>query len=180
MCPHFPQSITVAMPRNASGLPNALRILWIRPAFWTWQKPSESSRKKTKSRDTRKAEQAFPQAPRHNAFFLPPLGLNIFGVQGTVCTSQGFSADHQPACKFMSPSIAVPESRRCRTRALECRNIAERFRVQSAREQMMKAASDYERMARDAEQREIAQGLSHLRALATNEYLDRWNGRKPG
>jgi hypothetical protein len=52
--------------------------------------------------------------------------------------------------------------------------------VQSAREQMMKAASDYERMARDAEQREIAQGLSHLRARATNEYLDRWNGRKPG
>lgn len=58
--------------------------------------------------------------------------------------------------------------------------MAERFRVQSAREQMMKAASDYERMARDAEQREIAQGLSHLRARATNEYLDRWNGRKPG
>ena len=78
----------------------------------------------------------------------------------------------------MSPSIAVPESRKCRTRALECRTMAERFRVQSTREQMLKAASDFERMAQDAEQREIAQGLSHLRALATNEYLDRWNGRK--
>jgi hypothetical protein len=45
--------------------------------------------------------------------------------------------------------------------------MAERLRVQMAREQMLKAASDYDRMARDAEQREIAQGLSHLRALAT-------------
>jgi hypothetical protein len=31
---------------------------------------------------------------------------------------------------------------------------------------MLKAAADYERMAREAEQREISQGLSHLRALA--------------
>jgi hypothetical protein len=58
--------------------------------------------------------------------------------------------------------------------------MAERLRVQIAREQMLKAASDYERMARDAEQREIAQGLSHLRALATNRYLARWSGRKSG
>ena len=40
------------------------------------------------------------------------------------------------------------------------------FRVHIARDQMLKAAADYERMARDAEQREIAQGLSYLRALA--------------
>jgi hypothetical protein len=30
---------------------------------------------------------------------------------------------------------------------------------------MLRVAADYERMARDAEQREIAQGLSYLRAL---------------
>jgi hypothetical protein len=51
--------------------------------------------------------------------------------------------------------------------------MAERLRVQAAREQMLKAASDFERMARDAEQREIAQGLSHLRTLA------RWGCDKP-
>lgn len=74
-------------------------------------------------------------------------------------------AKREPA---MSPTIAVPESRRCRTRAVECRTMAELFRVQIARDQMLKAAADYERMARDAEQREIAQGISYLRALATS------------
>jgi hypothetical protein len=62
-------------------------------------------------------------------------------------------------------SIAIPESRRCLERALECRTVAGRLRVQNARDQMLRVAADYERMARDAEQREIAQGLSHLRAL---------------
>jgi len=47
--------------------------------------------------------------------------------------------------------------------------MAERLRVQAAREQMLKAASDFERMAHDAEQREIEQGLSHLRALANGQ-----------
>ncbi|HUL87407.1 MAG TPA: hypothetical protein VLU23_04390 [Pseudolabrys sp.] len=42
--------------------------------------------------------------------------------------------------------------------------MAEQFRVHIARDQLLKAATDYERMARDAEQREIAQGLQ---ALAT-------------
>jgi hypothetical protein len=69
----------------------------------------------------------------------------------------------------MSLSIMVPESRRCRTRARECRLIAERLRVQAAREQMLKAASDFDRMAHDAEQREIEQGLSYLRALANGK-----------
>jgi hypothetical protein len=69
----------------------------------------------------------------------------------------------------MSLSIMVPESRRYRTRARECRSIAERLRVQAAREQMLKAASDFDRMAHDAEQREIEQGLSHLRALANGQ-----------
>jgi hypothetical protein len=66
-------------------------------------------------------------------------------------------------------SIAIPESRRCRQRALECRTVAGRLRVQNARDQMLKVAADYERMARDAEQREIAQGLSHLKALIVRQ-----------
>lgn len=63
----------------------------------------------------------------------------------------------------------MPESRRCRERALECRNVAGRLRVQNARDQMLRVAADYERMARDAEQREIAQGLSYLRALVVRQ-----------
>ena len=59
----------------------------------------------------------------------------------------------------MTVSIAMPESRRCRERALECRTVAGRLRVQNTRDQMLRVAADYERMARDAEQREIAQGL---------------------
>ena len=66
----------------------------------------------------------------------------------------------------MSLQIALPESRRCRKRARECRSMAELVRVHIARDQLLKAAADYERMAREAEQREIAQGLSYLRELA--------------
>ena len=73
----------------------------------------------------------------------------------------------------MPLSNAVPESRRCRTRARECRSMAEQFRVHIARDQMLKAAADYERMARDAEQREIAQGVSYLRALTAGRHLPR-------
>lgn len=69
----------------------------------------------------------------------------------------------------MSSMIAVPESRRCRDRAHECRTAAERLRMQYARDQMLRVAGYYERMARDAEQREIAQGLSHLRALVARQ-----------
>ena len=69
----------------------------------------------------------------------------------------------------MTLSIAIPESRRCRERALECRTVADRLRVQNARDQMLRVAADYERMARDAEQREIAQGLSYLRALVARQ-----------
>ena len=50
-----------------------------------------------------------------------------------------------------------------------CRNVAGRLRVQNARDQMLRVAADYERMARDAEQREIAQGLSYLRALVVRQ-----------
>ena len=73
----------------------------------------------------------------------------------------------------MTLSIAIPESRRCRERALECRAVAGHLRVQNARAQMLKVAADYERMARDAEQREIAQGLSHLRALVVRQRHNR-------
>lgn len=69
----------------------------------------------------------------------------------------------------MTVSIAMPESRRCRERALECRTVAGRLRVQNTRDQMLRVAADYERMARDAEQWEIAQGLSYLRALVVRQ-----------
>ena len=46
--------------------------------------------------------------------------------------------------------------------------MAQRLRVQTALEQMLKAASDFERMAQDAEQHEIVQGLTQLKALATH------------
>ena len=48
--------------------------------------------------------------------------------------------------------------------------MAELLRVQIARDHMLKAAADYERMAQDAERREIAQGLSYLRALAAGRH----------
>lgn len=57
--------------------------------------------------------------------------------------------------------------------------MAERLRVQTARDQMLKAASDFERMAHDAEQREIAQGLTELKAFATPRY-PRSTGRHSG
>jgi hypothetical protein len=66
-------------------------------------------------------------------------------------------------------SIAVPESRKCRERAIECRTVAGRLRVQNAHDQMLRVAADYECMARDPEQREIAQGLSYLRSLAVRQ-----------
>ena len=69
----------------------------------------------------------------------------------------------------MTLSIDIPESRRCRERALECRTVAGRLRVQNARDQMLRVAANYERMARDAEQREIAQGLSYLKALIVRQ-----------
>jgi hypothetical protein len=58
--------------------------------------------------------------------------------------------------------------------------MAERLRVQAARDQMLKAASDFERMAQDAEQREIAQGLTQLKAFATSQHGPRSAGRRSG
>jgi len=65
----------------------------------------------------------------------------------------------------MSPAIAIPESRRCRRRAAECRMTAVRLRMPDTRDQMLRVAEHYERMGREAEEREIAQGLSNLGAL---------------
>ena len=64
----------------------------------------------------------------------------------------------------MDLSIAVPESRRCHARAREFQAMAQSLRVQSSREQMLRAAAAFERMAQDAEAREITEGLVHLRA----------------
>ncbi len=72
----------------------------------------------------------------------------------------------------MMLSIAIPESCRCRKRALECRSVADRLHVQIARDQMLKVAADYERMAMDAKQYEVAQGLSHLTALVVRRRTD--------
>ena len=66
----------------------------------------------------------------------------------------------------MALSIPVPESRKFHARARECRTMAQSLRVQSSRDQMLKAAADFERMAQDARAREIAEGLTHLRTLA--------------
>jgi hypothetical protein len=68
----------------------------------------------------------------------------------------------------MALSIPVPESRKFHARARECRTMAQTLRVQSSRDLMLKAAGDFERMAQDARAREIADGLSHLRTLASD------------
>lgn len=65
----------------------------------------------------------------------------------------------------MALSVLVPESRKCRTRALEYRTIAGMFRGEGNRKRMLRVAADYERMAADAEAREIAEGIFQLRAL---------------
>jgi hypothetical protein len=65
----------------------------------------------------------------------------------------------------MLASVPVPESQWCRARALECRVTAQLFRVDFARDQMLKAAADFDGIAREAREREIAEGISHLGKL---------------
>jgi hypothetical protein len=89
-----------------------------------------------------------------------------FSPIGTVFVSQSFSGDSDKPEAIMTLSIPVPESRKFHARACECRTMAQSLRVQSSRDQMLKAASDFERMAQDARAREIAEGMTHLRALA--------------
>ena len=75
--------------------------------------------------------------------------------------------------------IAIPQSRRCRERALECRTVADHLRLQNARDQTSKVAADYECMARDARQREITQGLSHPGALVVRQRHGRQAAEEP-
>ena len=56
--------------------------------------------------------------------------------------------------------------------------MAERLRGQTSRDQMLKAALDFERMAQDAEQREIAQGVTQLKAFSTSQYGLRSTARR--
>jgi len=74
------------------------------------------------------------------------------------------------AQKFVSspslvPASLAPESQRCRARARECRALAGRLRVDFAREHMLNAAAGFERNAREAQEREIARGISQLSEL---------------
>lgn len=61
--------------------------------------------------------------------------------------------------------LPIPASQRYRTRALECRAMADRFRVDFARTQMLKAAGDFDRIAEEAREREINMGISHVGRL---------------
>ena len=70
----------------------------------------------------------------------------------------------------MLQAIALPESQRCRKRAAECRRTAAGLRMPDTREQMLRVAARYECMARDAEEREIAQGLTHLGRLVSRRH----------
>ena len=99
-----------------------------------------------------------------------PCPTVFFRLHGTGEGAAGFSG---VVGHVVTLSIAIPESRRCRERALECRTVAGRLRLQNTRDQMLRVAADYERMARDAEQSEIAQELSHLRALVVRQHHSR-------
>ncbi|MGH6788784.1 MAG: hypothetical protein ACRECC_03785 [Pseudolabrys sp.] len=75
-----------------------------------------------------------------------------------------------PAPKFVPspnlvPASLVPESQRFRVRARECRVLAGRLHLDFARERMLSAADGFERGARDAQEREIAGGISQLGEL---------------
>ena len=67
----------------------------------------------------------------------------------------------------MFPSIALPENSKVPCTQSEFREMAELFHLENARDQVSNAAANYERMAWETERREIAQGISHLRAAAT-------------
>jgi hypothetical protein len=60
-----------------------------------------------------------------------------------------------------SPGLA-PESQHWRARARECRALADRSRLDFAREHFLRAADDCERNALDAAEREISRGISRI------------------
>jgi purine nucleoside permease len=66
----------------------------------------------------------------------------------------------------------VPESQRARARALECRAMAARFRVDFARRQLLRTAATFDRIAEDAAAREIETGVSRLGLLVSKVH---WN-----
>jgi HEPN domain-containing protein len=66
----------------------------------------------------------------------------------------------------MHDSAVAKLSETWRSRARECRAIAERFRNTGNRERMLRAAQDFERMAVKATQREGAE-------------VDRWSAMTP-
>jgi len=66
----------------------------------------------------------------------------------------------------MRTSVPLPESQRCRARALECRATADLFRVDFARHHMLKAAEDFDRIAREARIPHVEIGISAQRKEA--------------
>ena len=64
-------------------------------------------------------------------------------------------------------SKMMPESLHCRARARACRAMAERFQGDFARSHMLKAAADFERMANDAQDREVLTGIARLGELVS-------------
>jgi hypothetical protein len=66
-----------------------------------------------------------------------------------------------PVAKVL-PARPGPDSLNYRARALECRAMAARFRVDFARSQLLKSAENFERIARDEREREIVHGIAEL------------------
>jgi len=56
-------------------------------------------------------------------------------------------------------------------------NDGKRLRDQIARNHLLKSATDSERMASDAEHREIEREFSYVQELATSRQFTRWTGR---
>ena len=67
----------------------------------------------------------------------------------------------------MLSSRPIPESQKYRHRAIRYRTMANLFRLESARDDLLKIVKHFELMAAQAERREIAEGISHLRAAAS-------------
>jgi hypothetical protein len=65
-------------------------------------------------------------------------------------------------------NIPLPESLHYLVRARECRSMAARFRVDFARQRMLMAAAEFERIAENARDRELAGGIAELGALVGN------------
>ncbi len=80
------------------------------------------------------------------------------------------TAHPQQTLRSLKP---MPASQRARARASECREMAAHFRLGYARRQMLRTADIFERIAREAEQREIASGITGLGRLVCKAH---WAG----